>query len=140
MHSIKPRRCSRRNSARCSSGTLVFGQLLLAPKKGDGMAFGAIPVRKGTLSSVDDRCYDDRMVLHHVAAILIFSGPLFWIGLWMAVDPAGITELAGFLVRMAGRLVRPPLKPDVDAALNSLRLRKRLRFAGLALVLAAMIV
>ena len=30
------------------------------------------------------------MVLDHIAAILVFSGPLFYIGLWMALDPAGI--------------------------------------------------
>jgi hypothetical protein len=33
------------------------------------------------------------MVLNHIAAILLFSGPLFYIGLVMVVDPAGIAAL-----------------------------------------------
>src|ERR1039457_1079657 len=33
------------------------------------------------------------MVLNHIAAIFFFSGPLFYIGLVMVVDPAGIAAL-----------------------------------------------
>ena len=83
------------------------------------------------------------MLLNHIAAILIFSGPLFYAGVWLAVDPAGIAELAAFLMRLAGKLVSafggPPLEPEAAAALHSLRLQKRLRLAGLALVLFAIV-
>ena len=62
----------------------------------------------------------------------------------MVVDPAGIAELAGFLVRVAGRLVRtfrgPALEPDAEAAISSRLLRRRLRLAGLALVVVAVVV
>ena len=40
------------------------------------------------------------MVLRHLAAIFIFSGPLFYIGLLMAVDPAGIPTLSQWLLRV----------------------------------------
>lgn len=33
------------------------------------------------------------MILEHVAAMLFFSGPLFYVGLWMAVGPVGIATL-----------------------------------------------
>jgi hypothetical protein len=33
------------------------------------------------------------MVLEHVAAILLFSGPLFYIGLWMLLDPADVVSI-----------------------------------------------
>jgi hypothetical protein len=40
------------------------------------------------------------MVLEHIAAILLFSGPLFYIGLWMALDPAGIAWVPELIVRV----------------------------------------
>jgi hypothetical protein len=27
------------------------------------------------------------MALNHLAAVLLFSGPFFWVGLWMSIDP-----------------------------------------------------
>jgi hypothetical protein len=46
------------------------------------------------------------MVLNHIAAIFFFSGPLFYIGLVMVVDPAGIAvlpELFGHALRKLRR-------------------------------------
>ena len=62
------------------------------------------------------------MVLNHAAAILIFSGPLFYIGLWMALDP----ELPAGLFRMVA--------PAAGG-----RLQNRLRIAGVALMLLAIV-
>ena len=45
------------------------------------------------------------MVLRHLAAIFIFSGPLFYVGLLMAVDPAGIPTLSQWLLRVSRNLV-----------------------------------
>ncbi len=56
------------------------------------------------------------MVLNHLAAILFFSGPLFWAGLAMAAVPADIARLLP--LRHAG-------------------LPRALRWIGLALLLAA---
>ena len=58
------------------------------------------------------------MVLQHLAAILLFSGPIFYLGLWMAIDPAGIT--GGYF--------------------DSSKLRRVVRMAGVALVLVAIAV
>jgi len=46
------------------------------------------------------------MVLEHLAAILLFSGPFFWVGLWMAIDPAGIAMIPAWFVRMSQNVVR----------------------------------
>lgn len=42
-------------------------------------------------------CYDGGMVLNHLAAILFFSGPLFYIGLLLMIDPSGIASLPALL-------------------------------------------
>jgi hypothetical protein len=80
-------------------------------------------------------------VLDHLAAIFFFSGPLFYIGLWMALDPAscaGVLELAVRVPRsivqgLAGVPARQVVKPE--EAIVSNRLRPALRLTGLALVL-----
>ena len=85
------------------------------------------------------------MVLNHIAAILLFSGPLFYIGLLMAVDPAGIPTICQWLVRvfrhflqrldgLPSEIVEPE---DTDV---SRRVRRVFRFAGLALLLIAIVV
>jgi hypothetical protein len=84
------------------------------------------------------------MVLKHVAAILVFSGPLLYIALWMVVDPAGIVGLAEFVVRAFGNLVRSlggrPAGENDEPAIDSHRLRTGLRLAGVALLLVAIVV
>ena len=83
------------------------------------------------------------MVLEHFAAILIFSGPVLYIGLWMVIDPAGMVMIPSWVVRVSqsavqkisglqsGEIVEP------DHVTISRRTRKALRLAGLALVLFA---
>jgi hypothetical protein len=81
------------------------------------------------------------MVLEHVAAILLFSGPLFYLGLWMAVDPAGIAWLPELIFRVfrnARKSSSGPTSQGITAI--SRRLRRALRFAGVALVLLAIAV
>jgi len=56
------------------------------------------------------------MVLNHLAAILFFSGPLFWLGIVMAAVPGDVARL------IPGR--RPRIAPFV-------------RWAGLGLALIA---
>jgi hypothetical protein len=60
------------------------------------------------------------MVLNHLAAILFFSGPLFWIGLLLAIAPGDVARLA------------PVRRGDTFR-----RIRTGVRFAGLALLLLA---
>ena len=84
------------------------------------------------------------MVLSHVAAILLFSGPLFYFGLWMAIDPAGIAGLIEFVVRVFRNLVRSlggrPAEETDERAANCRRLRTGLRIAGVALLLIASVI
>ena len=83
------------------------------------------------------------MVLNHVAAILLFSGPLFYIGLWMAIDPASFARLPESVVRLSRNLFQGlgglPSQEIGERAANSSRLRTALRFAGVALVLFAIV-
>ena len=85
------------------------------------------------------------MVLDHIAAILVFSGPLFYIGLWMALDPAGIAWLPELIVRVFRNAVKSsggPASEDIgqpEQAAISPRLRRALRFAGVALLLFAIV-
>ena len=37
------------------------------------------------------------MILNHLAVILFFSGPVFYVGLLMAVDPAGVAAVPQWL-------------------------------------------
>lgn len=86
------------------------------------------------------------MILDHLAAILLFSGPIFYIGLWMVVDPAGIAWFPELVVRVSRNLVQglggltaeEVVEPEHDAI--SRRLRTALRIAGVALVLFAIVV
>jgi hypothetical protein len=84
------------------------------------------------------------MMLNHLAAILLFSGPLLYIALWMVVDPAGIVGLAEFVVRVFRNLLRSlggwPAEETNERAATSRRLRIALRLAGVMLLLFAVVV
>jgi hypothetical protein len=86
------------------------------------------------------------MVLNHLAAIFLFSGPLFYVGLLLAVDPVGIARISEWFVRVFRSLVHrlggfpsqeivEPNQADV-----SRRVRRVLRFAGCALVVLAIVI
>jgi hypothetical protein len=80
------------------------------------------------------------MVLNHIAAVLLFSGPVLWIGLWMVVDPAGIVELVGWPVQLFRDVVSGTASEgsfEVKHVTISRRLRRAVRFAGVALLLFA---
>jgi hypothetical protein len=85
------------------------------------------------------------MVLNHIAAIFFFSGPLFYIGLVMVVDPAGIAalpELFGHALRDLRRVVRRPRHEQVvqlEQPAVSRKARRALRLAGLALVVCGLL-
>lgn len=81
------------------------------------------------------------MVLNHIAAILVFSGPLFYVGLWMAIDPVGIASVPLWLVDRVTTFV-PGFGRVIAAGHIEIphTIRKALRVAGMALVLIAMAV
>ena len=83
------------------------------------------------------------MVWGHFAAIFLFSGPFFYVGLWMLIDPVGVAMAPLALVRLSARLVqrfgeaqRPAVPPEFPAI--SARLRTFLRAFGAVLVLFAL--
>ena len=87
------------------------------------------------------------MVLNHIAAIFLFSGPLFYVGLFMVIFPETIARLPESVVLglrnfMAGlRGVRSPerlIQPE--QADVSPRVRTTLRLAGLALLIFGIII
>jgi hypothetical protein len=86
------------------------------------------------------------MVLNHIAAILFFSGPLFYVGQLMIVDPAGIAALPQLFARalqdfrcgLTGLPAQERLVEPEEAA-TSRRLRTALRLAGLALVVCGLL-
>jgi len=85
------------------------------------------------------------MILDHLAAILLFSGPLFYIGLWMVIDPAGIVRIPELLLRVfrnlirsSGGLISEKIRESENAAISR-RVRTALRFAGVALLLIAIV-
>ena len=86
------------------------------------------------------------MVLEHIAAIILFSGPLFYLGLWMVLDPAGIAWVPELIVRVLRNAVKGsggPASEDIvepEQTAISHRLRRALRFAGVALLLLAIAV
>ena len=86
------------------------------------------------------------MILEHLAAILFFSGPLFYVGLWMVGDPAGIACLPEFLVRAFRHLITnsggqiSEAVMESEAAAISRRVRRAFRLTGVALLLIAIVV
>lgn len=87
------------------------------------------------------------MVLNHAAAILLFSGPLFYIGLLMVIFPAAIARLPesfvlGWrtLVAGLGRLPSPHGLSEPEQAEVSRRIRAAVRVTGLALLLFGIVI
>jgi hypothetical protein len=86
------------------------------------------------------------MILEHIAVFVLFSGPLFWVGLWMSIDPAPFAWVPELAVRVrrdlernfAGPASEPTFKVEHTAA--SRRLRRAVRIAGVALVVFAVAV
>jgi hypothetical protein len=83
------------------------------------------------------------MILEHVAAILFFSGPLFYIGVWLALDPAGVASVPQSAVGAFRGVVRTLAGvpgPAVQTHKTEIprNVRRALRFAGLALLLFAL--
>ena len=83
------------------------------------------------------------MVVEHILAILLFSGPLFYVGLWLAIDPAGLLTLPKDTLRSAWSLVHNPAGRSaervVEPARVSGKVRKALRVVGVVLVLVAIV-
>ena len=79
------------------------------------------------------------MVWNHLAAILYFSGPLFYIGLWMLVDPAGITRIPEWVVRGLAPRMRAGNDSWRESAVqaDAFKMRTAVRVAGLAVLLLA---
>jgi len=85
------------------------------------------------------------MLLNHLVAVLFFSGPLLYIGLWMALDPADFARLPELIVRVLGKscrawVDRAASEEIAEQAAISRRLRTGLRFAGVVVVLFAIVV
>jgi hypothetical protein len=85
------------------------------------------------------------MVLDHLAAIFFLSGPLFYLGLLMAVDPAGIPTIYQWLrrvfrhfVQRFGGLPSEIVEPEYTDV--SRRVRRVFRFAGVALLVFAVVI
>jgi hypothetical protein len=81
------------------------------------------------------------MVLNHIAAIFFFSGPLFYVGLLLMIDPAGIASLPKLLARALQEFHRaliglPSQRQSVGSEQTGIsrKVRRALRFAGMALV------
>ena len=81
------------------------------------------------------------MVVEHILAILLFSGPLFYVGLWLAIDPAGLVTLPQDTLRAAWILVHNlagrSAQRGAEPAGVSGRVRNTLRVVGIVLVLVA---
>jgi hypothetical protein len=85
------------------------------------------------------------VLLNHIAAVLVFSGPLFYIGLLMAVDPEGVPVLSQWLLRTFRNFVQrlrgvPPVIAEPAYRNISRRARKVVRFSGVALLVFAIVV
>ena len=85
------------------------------------------------------------MLLNHIAAILVFSGPLFYVGLLMALDPAGIPTLSQWLAHLVRRFVQrlsgrhtEIVEPRYTEI--SRRTRRILRLTGVGLLVFAIVV
>jgi hypothetical protein len=85
------------------------------------------------------------MLLNHIAAVLVFSGPLFYIGLLMAVDPEGVPVLSQWLLRTFRHFVQrlrgfPSEIAEPGYRDISRKARRVLRFTGVALLVFAIVV
>jgi hypothetical protein len=85
-------------------------------------------------------------VLDHLAAMFFFSGPLFYIGLLMTVDPAGIPTLYQWLLQVfrhsVQRLGGLPSEEIVEPEYTDIsrRVRRVLRLVGVVLLVLAIMV
>ena len=87
------------------------------------------------------------MVLNHIAAILLFSGPLFYVGLVMVIFPASIARLPGSVVgglrkfvNGLGGLPSPERLVEPEQADVSRKAQRVVRFTGLALLLSGIVI
>jgi hypothetical protein len=78
------------------------------------------------------------VVLNHVAAIIFFAGPLFYIGLWMAVDPVGIANIPRWLFGIFTKCNENTAAPKYSEV--PWPVQRALRVAGVTLVLIAIVV
>ena len=83
--------------------------------------------------------------MNHIAAILVFSGPLFYVGLLMALDPAGIPTLSQWFVHLFRRFARRLSGRQSEMvepryAEISRRTRRILRLTGVGLLVFAIVV
>jgi hypothetical protein len=83
------------------------------------------------------------MVLNHIAAIFFFSGPLFYIGLVLVIDPAVIAslhDLFGLAIRNFRRALSGlPAQERTAEPKETNASRRGLRLAGMALVLCGLL-
>jgi len=70
------------------------------------------------------------VVLNHLAAILFFSGPLFYCGLWMAIAPEGLTKVVDFGIQA----IRAPRSQAIEIPRST---RAVIRWVGITLVVFA---
>lgn len=82
------------------------------------------------------------MVLHHIAAIFFFSGPLFYVGLLMVIDPTGILTLSEWLVRVFRDVLQRlgGSSSHEIVALDHTQISRRIRLAGVALIVFAIVI
>jgi hypothetical protein len=66
---------------------------------------------------------------------LLFSGPLFYIGLFMALDPAGIPILSQWFRRLLTHEIAEAGHPEISP-----RVCRAVRLTGVALVLLAIVI
>jgi hypothetical protein len=80
-------------------------------------------------------------MLEHMIALLLFSGPLFYLGLWLSIDPEGLATLPHDTLRSVRSLVHNvagrPAERVIEPVAVSARARKALRVSGVVLVLVA---
>jgi len=85
------------------------------------------------------------MVFNHLAAVLLFSGPFLWLGLWAALDPALFIGLAGILVSVFRPSLRavPEAAAEVDGKAEYTAIfrqhRRAVRVAGMILAFFAVV-
>jgi len=80
------------------------------------------------------------MVLNHIAAILFFSGPLFYFDVLLVVDPARVAAIPQRLLRVLTKFLR---SEDIVASEHTQLPRpvwRALRAAGVALVPLAIVI
>ena len=80
------------------------------------------------------------MVLNHIAALFFFSGPLFYLGLLLAIYPTGVATIPQWLFREVRRSVRTDLTAAPDYCALPRRFEKCMRAVGVVLLLIAIVI